>query len=316
MKEIFNIGIVGAGVVAERIINASLDHTRAKVKGIYDINREKLVKVSGNYDLHPYNSFEELLEDEGLDIIYLAVPPKYHYPLATEIFKRGKHFLCEKPLANSIEEAKKMSERANQEGIVYGMNFPTIYRSSYKKVLDLIKEGFVGDISRLEFQGYFRDWPRKWQQNPWVGSREQGGFTREVVTHYIQLMQSLFGDLEEIHSFIHYPRDKNLSEDSLIAKSNIGEIEILINCISDIGRKEDLSFNIIGDKGIIYLKNWNEVWVSKENEKPQQLSIEDNNHLVDLLDNFFRAIDGEKAKLVDFQEGYKTHKVIEKLLGN
>ena len=316
MEEIFNIGIVGAGVVAERMINASGEHGRANVRGIYDINKEKLAKVSDKYNLGSYNSFEELLADDGLDIIYLAVPPKHHYPLALEIFKTGKHFLCEKPLANSTKEAREMAQLANEKGVVYGMNFPTIYRNGYKKIVELLENDFVGEVSRIEFQGYFRVWPRVWQQNPWVGSREQGGFTREVVTHYIQLMQSLFGELESVTSFITYPEDKNLSEDSLIAKSNIGEIEVLINCISDIGMKEDLSFNIIGDKGVISLKNWNEVWISKGDENPRELKLDEADRSVGLLDNFFKRIDGEEAEIVDFSEGYKVHKVVEELLGN
>lgn len=315
MEKVFEIGIIGSGVVAERIINASADYSRTNVKGVYDKNPEKSSEVSSKYNLEAYNSLDELLDDEELDIIYLAVPPKYHYPLALEIFKTGKHFLCEKPLANSTEEAREMSEMANKEDLVYGMNFPTIYRGAYVKLVELMGRDFLGDILRVEFQGYFNQWPRVWQQNSWIDSREQGGFTREVVTHYIQLMQSLFGYIENLQSFINYPEDENISERSLIARANIGEIEVLINCIADIGMKEELCFNIIGKKATISIKNWTELWVSKGNESLKKLTIEEENHLVHLLDNFVRAIDGEKTKLVDFKEGYKVHSVVEKLLG-
>lgn len=314
MEKIFNIGIIGAGVVAERIINASKDHPRANVQAIYDKDREKLEEVAKRYSLNAYDSNQDILEDEDIDIIYLAVPPKYHYPLALDIFKSGKHFLCEKPLANSTEEAREMAEMSNKEGVAYGMNFPTLYRNSYLKMRELLDQDFLGKILRLEFQGYFTQWPRAWQQNPWIDSREQGGFTREVVTHYIQLMQRLFGDLEEIHSFIKYPEDEEFSEYSLIAKSNIGEIDVLINCLTDVGMKEDLSFNIIGDKGTIALKNWMELWSSNKDGELERIELEDSKHLVKLLDDFFKAIDGEASGIVDFKEGYRTHKVVEKLL--
>ena len=310
-----NIGIIGAGVVAERIINASNKHPRANIKGIYDVNLNKLKEVTEKYNLQAVDSYNDLLQDKDIDIIYLAVPPKYHYPIAMEILKTDKHFLCEKPLANSTDEAREMYTVAKNKAIVHGMNFPTIYINAYKKIEELLSEEFIGDLVRVEFQGYFTHWPRLWQQNDWISSREQGGFVREVVTHYIQMIQRLFGDIEDISSFIEYPEDSTISETSIIARGTVKGVPILINGVTDIGMEEELSFKIFGTKGSIYLKNWRELWISKKGEALEKLDIKEENHLVDLLDNVFKSIDGEEAKLVDFEEGYKTHRVIERLLG-
>ena len=154
------------------------------------------------YDLTGVGSYKELLEDKDIDIIYLAVPPKYHYPIALDIFESGKHFICEKPLANSREQAESMARISKDKDIVTAMNFPTIYTKAFEKIESLLKEGFIGELVRIEFQGYFTNWPRLWQQNNWIDTREQGGFVREVVTHYIQIIQRLFGDIENIVSFI------------------------------------------------------------------------------------------------------------------
>lgn len=316
MDKKFTIGIIGAGVVAERIINASMNHPQAKIKGIYDKDMDRMLEVTRKYGLYGYSSYEKMLDDRDIDIIYLAVPPKYHYYYGVDIFKSGKHFLCEKPLANSRKEVETMAKLAHYYDVVDAVNFPTIYGSAYEKIIDLLYENVIGHILRLEFHGYFREWPRPWQRNPWIVTREQGGFTREVVTHYIQLMQRLFGDIEGIHSFVNYPTDKYRSEKSLIAKANIGDIEVLINCIADIGMKEDLSFNIIGSKGTISLKNWNELWLSKKDSPLELLKLEQRDSLVNLFDNLFRAIEGKPADLVDFTEGCKVHKVIEEILGN
>lgn len=316
MDKKFNIGIIGAGIVAERIINASMDHPRTKIKGIYDRDIDRLLEVTRKYWLDGYSSYEELLDDSEIDIIYLAVPPKYHYPLGVDTFKSGKHFLCEKPLANSMEEAKTMAKLSNDKDVVYAMNFPTIYGSPYKKIKELLDKGSIGKLLRLEFQGYFTDWPRPWQKNPWIVTREQGGFTKEVITHYVHLMQRLFGDIEQIHSFVNYPTDTYRAEKSLIAKCNIRDIEVLINCVTDIGMKEKLSFNMIGTKGTISLKNWNEVWVSKKDSEFEKIELEKIDPSKNLLDNLFSAIDRDESDIVDFKEGCKTHIVIEKLLGN
>jgi len=314
MNNTMKIGIIGAGVVAERIINAVKDHPRAIIKGIYDTNDERLKEIKEKYNIESVGSYKELLDDEEVDIIYLAVPPKYHYPIALDIFKSGKHFICEKPLANSTEEAKSMYEISEKYDIVTAMNFPTIYTKAFGKMESLIKEGFVGDLVRVEFQGYFNQWPRSWQKNNWIASREQGGFTREVITHYIQMIQRLFGDIEDIVSFIEYPEHPNKSETSIIAKGKVEDFQVLINAIADIGMEEELSFKMFGSKGTIFLKNWRELWISNEKGNMERVEIEETSNLVELLNNVFKAIDGEPANIVDFHEGYRTHRVIEALL--
>lgn len=314
MKKTMNIGIIGAGVVAERIINATKQHPRGNVKGIYDTNAERLKQITEKYNLKGANSYEELLEDEGIDIIYLAVPPKYHYPIALDIFKSGKHFICEKPLANSTEEAKAMYELSKEQNIVCAMNFPTMYTKAYEKIETLLKENFIGDLVRVEFQGYFTQWPRDWQQNNWIATKEQGGFVREVVTHYVQIIQRLFGDIENINSFIEYPSDPNVSETSIIARGETKGIQVLINGVAGVGMEEELSLKIFGTEGTIFLKDWRELWISNGDLNMEKLEIQEDNNLVGLLTNVFKSIDREQSNIVDFYEGYKTHRIIEKLL--
>ena len=314
MKNKMNIGIIGAGVVAERIINAAKIHPRANIKGIYDNNSDKLKEVVDKYKLTGVGSYKDLLEDKEIDIIYLAVPPKYHYPIALDVFESGKHFICEKPLANSKEEGEHMAKLSLEKNIVTAMNFPTIYTKAFNKIESLLKEDFIGELVRVEFQGYFTSWPRFWQQNNWIDTREQGGFVREVVTHYIQIIQRLFGEIENVVSFIEYPEDPNKSEKSIIAKGKIGDVQVLINAVADIGMKEDLAFKIFGSKGSIFLKNWRELWVSDEGGNMKEIEIVEESNLVQLLNNVFRAIDGEEANVVNFEEGYRTHRVIEELI--
>ena len=316
MEKIMNIGIIGAGVVAERIINAAKNHPRANIKSIYDLDSSRLEDISNKYDLKIATSENELLNDNNIDIIYLAVPPKYHYPIALDIFKSGKHFICEKPLANSTKEAEEMYKLSKENNIVCAMNFPTMYSSTYAKMDELLKDGFIGELMRIEFQGYFSQWPREWQQNNWIATREQGGFVREVVTHYIQIIQRLFGDIENVNTFIEYPADILKSETSIIAKGNIETTPVLINAIAGIEMKEELNLKIFGSNGVIFLKNWRELWISNNDMEMQRIEIIESNGLIDLLDNVFRAIDGEDSNIVDFYEGYRTHKVIEELLNN
>lgn len=315
MSEIMNVGIIGAGLVGERLINAIIRHPEGNIKGVFDVNSQRLEEVSKKYNVPIVKSYNELLEDEDIQFIYLAVPPKYHHPIAMDIIRANKHFLCEKPLANSSEEAREMYEGVEKNKVVNAMNFPTIYTNAYKTLKKLLDEGLIGDLLRVEIKGYFTYWPRLWQQNNWIASREQGGFVREVFTHFVQMSQRLFGEITNINSFIEYPEDSNLSETGIIASGKFkNNIPILFNGISNVGMKEDLSFTIYGTEGTISIVNWRELWISKKDSEREKMDLTDNDHLVELLDEMFKAIKGQKANLVTFKEGYEAQKVIEKLL--
>ncbi len=315
MSKMINIGIIGAGVVGERLINAIKRHPQGNVKGIYDVNAERLEEIANKYNIPTVKFYNELLEDKDIDVIYLAVPPKYHHPIAMDIISSNKHFLCEKPLANSSEEAREMYEGVENNKVINAMNFPTVYTTAFKKLKSLLDEGFIGDLLRIELQGYFTYWPRLWQKNNWIASREQGGFVREVFTHFVQMIQSLYGEMSNITSFIEYPEHEAMSETGIIARANLkNSIPVLFNGISNIGMKEELSFTIYGTEGTVSLVNWRELWVSNKDSKKEKLELADNAHLVELLEEFFKAMNGEKANLVTFKEGYETQKVIEKLL--
>lgn len=316
-EKTINIGIIGVGIVAERIIKAINKIERAKILGIYDINRERLEYISNEYNLSLVNNYEELLKNKDIDLIYLAVPPKYHHSIAMDIIESKKHIICEKPLANSIDEAKEMYEKAEESNIIHAMNFPLVYTPSVKKLKSLSNEGYIGDLRRIELNTYFKDWPRPWQQTNWISTREQGGFVREVFTHYVQLTQMLFGNIKDIDSKIQYPKDSLICETGIIANGHLfDDTPILFNGFSNVGMKENLSFTIYGTEGVISLENWRELYISSKEEKKQKLDIEDNDNLVELINEVFNAIDGKNSNIITFKEGYYAQIIIEKLLNN
>lgn len=317
LKKNFNIGIIGAGLVGERLINAIIRNPRGTIKGINDVNEVRLKEVVDKYDLVAVKSYHELLNDQEIDMIYLAVPPKYHFPIARDIIDSKKHFLCEKPLANSTEEAKEMYEGVTQNNLVNGMNFPTAYTPAFKEMQRLLEAGFIGELLRIELKGAFTHWPRLWQQNDWIATKEQGGFVKEVFTHFIQIIQRFFGEIQDIHSCIEYPEASDQSEKGIIALGKVkGDIPVLFNGLTDVGMKEELAFTIYGDQGTISLRDWHELWTSTKETNLEKVALDSNDHLVDLLDELFKAIEGKDANLVTFKEGYQAQKVIDQLLKN
>ncbi|MER2089322.1 MAG: Gfo/Idh/MocA family oxidoreductase [Sporosarcina sp.] len=186
--------IVGTGIVGERIINQLRDGEATTIVALFDENELLLNEMKDTYSLYAASSYEEVLAMKP-DWIYIGTPPVSHAALSVKAITKGLNVLCEKPLAHDAEDGSVMVSAAMDSDVLTAMHFPLLYSPSVRHVMELVKMGQIGQIKRIELQTYFPHWPRLWQQNPWIAFREQGGITREVFPHYLQLMYRMFGQL-------------------------------------------------------------------------------------------------------------------------
>ncbi|MDP4164159.1 MAG: Gfo/Idh/MocA family oxidoreductase, partial [Bacillota bacterium] len=225
----------------------------------------------------------------------------------------GLHVLCEKPLANSVEEAECLYSLAKNKGIIHAMNFPLNYSAGSKTFAALINEGYIGKLRRVELKMHFPQWPRPWQQNEWIASREQGGFVLEVGVHYIQQIQRIFGPIKVVSRTVQYPEDPNACETAIIAQMELMDgTPILINGMSQIAGHEEIKFTAYGTEGTISLLNWSELEGGKIGEPIERIEADPNNS-GSLIDHLVNSINGQQATIIDFKEGYEAQFVLEQL---
>ncbi|MFD2370244.1 Gfo/Idh/MocA family protein [Brevibacillus sp. GCM10020057] len=315
-QTVYRIGVIGAGVMGERMMNAIRTHEAFRIAAISDVSAERAqeaARLSG--DVPWYTDYRELLAAEELDAVYLAVPPKFHHAIALDVLAHKKHFLCEKPLANSLAEAEEMLQAAKAAGVVHAMNFPTYYQAIFPELQRRLKE--LGTIRRIDILTHFHQWPRPWQQTPWLSGREQGGFIREVLPHFTHLTYALFGDLEVIRSEVDYPADPQACETGVSAFLRLADgTPVTINGLAGIAHEEYLDYRIYGTEGTISLQNWTNLYTGGDNERTSRVEIPLVDRLANLLDEFARAMEGKEARLVTFETGVKVQKVLEALLSN
>lgn len=309
------IAIIGLGGVGERIFQACLQHSEIEIAVVCDIAEERVKETAGRYGVAWCTDYKSVLADAEIDAVYVGVPPKHHYAIVMEALKAGKHILCEKPLANSLQEAKEMSDLAKVAGVVHAMNFPTFYRTVFEELVKRVSNGFLGELRRIEVNAHFHKWPREWQQNNWIAGREQGGFIREVMPHYIHLIHVLFGDISNIRSEVQYPNDSVSCETGMVATAELANgVVILFNGLSQIAQQEEIRFTLYGSAGTLSLDNWSVLMAGGIHEPLSTVTIPENDRFLGLLTEFVQAIQGNQGNLVDFAEGYEIQDVLESLL--
>lgn len=311
MTKTMTIGIIGTGVVGERIINQALQNEHYEIAAIFDTNEERTAQLAAKYSVPATNDLQALLNLKP-DWVYIGTPPVSHAPLAAEIAKHKLHILSEKPLAHDAADGETMVRIANEANVKTAMHFPLMYGASVHQLKQEVAKD-MGDITRIELHTYFPEWPRKWQQNPWIASREQGGFIREIFPHYLQLTHHLFGDVEILAHETAYPEDEALCEVGVTALAKTANgIPMVINGLAAIGQEERIDFKIFGTEKVVTLRNWSEVYTSKAYE--QEVKITPVEIPETMLDACRKVLLGEEAFVVPFEEGLKVQRWIDELL--
>lgn len=100
-----------------------------------------------------YGTYEGLLADPEVDAVYISLPNALHIPWAIRAIERGKHVLCEKPLACSAEEVERAAEAARRKGVHLQEAVMMRYHPQTQQLAGLVAEGVIGDVRLI--QGVF-----------------------------------------------------------------------------------------------------------------------------------------------------------------
>lgn len=297
--------IIGTGVVGERIINDVLKHDESSITAIFDENNERLTHIANKYNVRAVSSLEELLATNP-DWVYIGTPPVSHAPLTKEIAAKGFNILCEKPLAHDAADGEAMVEAAKH--VTTAMHFPMMYSPAVARLKEAVQTQELGDIVRIELHTHFPVWPRPWQQNPWIASREQGGFIREIFPHYLQLTHHVFGDVTiEAHQ-TNYPADETLCETSVSALlKTVNGIPMLINAAAGIAQQERIDYKVYGTKKSMIIRNWSQLLEATATTEEVAVTVEPSS---------FTLLNAcaQKTAIVQFDEGLKVQRWIDALL--
>lgn len=253
------LGIIGCGIMGERILRVTLDNSDLGVTlaGVYEPSEARRKELAAEL---PGAALAESLEGliAASDCIYIASPPLTHLALARQAMAAGCAVLTEKPLAVSIADSEAFLKEANEPGRRAAVNFIFASAPAAIQVQKWIAEDVVGTPQRLEIGTRFARWPREWQEgaSSWLSGPEEGGFTREVVSHFLFLTRRTFGPLTLLSANAEHAVS-GAAETAIQAKLSAGDLPVRI--MGDVGQVPDSDHNIwkvVGDKGTVRLRDW------------------------------------------------------------
>ncbi|MGM9669148.1 MAG: Gfo/Idh/MocA family protein [Faecousia sp.] len=193
------VGIIGCGKIAQvRHIPEYLANPDAEIRGFYDINLARAEELAQKYGARAYPTYEELLADPSIDAVSVCAANHAHAEISIAALKAGKHVLCEKPMAISLEECEAMvaAARASGKYLMIGQN--QRLAKAHMKARELIAQGAIGKV--LTFRTIFgHGGPETWSIDPgrnvWFFDKSKAamGAMADLGIHKTDMIQYVLG---------------------------------------------------------------------------------------------------------------------------
>lgn len=195
----FRIGIIGCGKIAQvRHIPEYAENLYAELAGFYDLNTQRAAELAAQYGGKAYESAEAMLADPAIDAVSVCVANHAHAPITIAALKAGKHVLCEKPMATTLEECEEMVKTAHEAGKFLMIGHNQRLAKAHAVAKELIDQGMIGRI--ITFRTTFgHGGPETWSVDPgkntWFFDKNKAamGAMADLGIHKTDLIQFLTG---------------------------------------------------------------------------------------------------------------------------
>lgn len=316
-NDVLKLGIIGLGIMGERLMRAALAHEGTEVVAVWDPAAEASARLAViTPALRLSTSAAEVIA--ASDAVYVASPPASHIAHGQAVLGAGRALFLEKPLASDLAAARDFV--AATRGMRAAVNFPMASSPAIQQLREWLPD--IGAIRRIDITAAFAEWPRGWQKGAatWLSQREEGGFTREVVSHFLFLAQRLVGPLTLHEARAAFPPG-NGSEIAIAARLQAGVVPVAIS--GGVGTTLADDHNLVriqGASGAIRLRDWSfaeriaadGTWhpahdaLPNERMRPMTLSRQ--------LDKLAALTRGEAVDLATLGEALAVQEIVERIL--
>ncbi|WP_397445736.1 Gfo/Idh/MocA family protein [Polaribacter sp. R77954] len=278
-NDIINIGVIGTG---QR--GTGLTSIINKIEGVNVIAAADVIPfrlqngiAKANKKAKGYQNYKALLDNKDVDAVIIATPFNTHSQISIDALDAGKHVYCEKTLAKGYEGIQQLINKTKTSNSIFQTGHQ--YHSSrlYTYVVDLIRQGKIGNITSFECQwNRHGNWRRK-VPNPnlekainWRMYKEfSGGLTAELCSHQIDFVNWVLGETpKQVMGVggIDYWKDGRETYDNVhLTYSYPNGVKAKFSCLTS-NAKDGYQIKVLGDKGTLII-DYKDAWFYPEGKK-------------------------------------------------
>jgi predicted dehydrogenase len=198
------VGIVGIGSMGKAHADRWLK-TPAKLVGVVSQNKTQAEKTASQYGAKVYDDLTALLKD--VDVVDICTPTYLHHPMVLEAAAAGKHVVCEKPLAMTVQQTREMIEACERAGVHFLVAHVVRFFPEYVTAKSIVDRGEIGRVavvrlSRCSFK------PARNNPNSWFHDlSKSGGVMFDLMIHDYDFARWVAGEVESVfakHIFANF----------------------------------------------------------------------------------------------------------------
>jgi len=330
-KEKITFAIIGCGRIAQR--HATHISNVGILKAVCDIKKDRANSLAKKYGATPYYTIDDLLKNEKeIDVVSICTPNGLHAEHSIKALQAGHHVLCEKPMAISVKDCKRMNlaaRRVRKRLFIVKQNRFNPPVAAVKKIID---ENKLGEILSIQLNCFWNRNEQYYKESDWKGTKKlDGGTLFTQFSHFIDLIYWLIGDVEDVmairKNFIH-KKIIDFEDTGVVLlrfkKGAIGTINYTVNAYN---KNMEGSLTIFGEKGTVkiggqYLNEleYQEIEGFKIKDLPKGNPPNKYGHYVGSMSNHDKVyknvvgvLTGNDKIATNGEEGVKTVEIIEKI---
>lgn len=258
------IGIIGCGWIAEKmaITLQGMEKVEAYAIASRDLNKAESFAKEWNFT-RAYGSYEEMLDDERVDLVYIATPHSHHYAHTRLSLQKGKPVLCEKAFTANAKEAEELFRLAKEKNLFLTEAIWTRYMPLSRTICELVANGAVGKPQFLTANLCYPNYHKERMHKPELA----GGALLDLGVYTLNFAAMVFGtDIIRTTSACIKTDTGVDAQNSITLEYADGKMAVL--CSSQMA-KSDRQGIISGDKGFMIVDNIN---------NPQKVSVYDSDY--------------------------------------
>lgn len=254
------VAIVGCGIISQRHIEGFLNNSeRARIAACCDTDMGKATQAAdkaGN-GARAVTDYSAILADPEIGAVDLCLPHHLHAPLTIAAATAGKHILCEKPLALTVEDCDRMAEAAREAGIVLMHGENMRMSASAEEAAEMVRSGRIGTI--VGVQSTYAHWQwielnKDWRTRP---EESGGGHLIDGAIHFVDVIRHVAGDIVGVQAMTarFRPELGADSEDTAVLNFRFaaGHLGTMFACHAARGRGAAPMLTVFGTEGSLSL---------------------------------------------------------------
>ena len=315
MRKVIKFGIIGCSDIANNsTIPAILESNNAQIEMIGSRSLKKAKKFADKFHCDNFGTYEEVLENDMIDAVYISVPVGLHKEWSVKAAKSGKHILCEKSSSSSYSDSVKMVQEAKKNKIRIMEGFMFRFHPSHRKVKELINSGKIGKV--YSFFGRY-GFPNPPKNNIRFKKDLGGGILNDAGCYQICASRIIFNK-EPIGVICQSTLDENGIDVRTTMNLKYSDSQFA-QMITGYGLSYQSSYSLWGTKGFLRLRrsynipaNMKPIISLNFENKEKNILIQPTNHFKLMIESFSKEITMKGNVSYNFEDDLlKQAKVME-----